>query len=50
MANEKAKKANRWTSTSMVPGLIVLSTVILAIVIFAVVFLSRMGLLEIPFL
>ena len=50
MANEKAKKTNRWTSTSMVPGLIVLSTVILAIVIFAVVFLSRMGLLEIPFL
>lgn len=46
---DKKKAGGRWQNGSIVPGLIVLSGILLAIVVVAVLFLSRMGLLHLPF-
>ena len=52
MTDQKTEQKNdrRTRNTSLAPGLIVLSCVLVAIVAVALVFLSRMGLLRIPFL
>ncbi|MBQ9121848.1 MAG: hypothetical protein IJY12_05785 [Clostridia bacterium] len=46
----KNTKSRRGRSTSLVPGLIILSVVVVAIVAVVILFLSGMGLLQLPFL